>query len=108
MRSIINLDPSSTDQTIQRRLCTDFQRRGDSSSLAKLQVYALIYGVKDEYTDLDRTIYDYEKAYEVTSDERFIMHMPIDMNGFNILKTSHYLIISTVILTQIHQVKRLL
>ena len=37
------------------------------------------------------SIYDWEKAYEISSDEKFTMHMPIDMNGNDILKTSHYL-----------------
>ena len=41
--------------------------------------------------NLDQSIYDWEKAYEISSDEKFTMHMPIDMNGNDILKTSHYL-----------------
>ena len=52
----------------------------------------LCYGIKNAaLNDLDMSIYDYEKAYKVSSDEKFTMHMPINMNGFDILKTSHYL-----------------
>ena len=36
------------------------------------------------------SIYDYNKSYEIVS-ETMKMHIPIDMNGFDILKTSHYL-----------------
>ena len=32
-----------------------------------------------------------EKAYEILSDEKFAMHMQIDMTGNDILKPSHYL-----------------
>ena len=37
------------------------------------------------------SIYDWEKNYELSSDEKFTMHMPIDMNGNDILNISHYL-----------------
>ena len=65
----------------------------DNSSPTKLRIYAVMYDIKnDALHDLDQSIYDWGKAYEKnSSDEKFTMHMPINMNGFDILKTSHYL-----------------
>ena len=68
----------------------DFKSTFDSSSTTKLRIYAVIYGIKnDALHDLGQSIYDWEIAYEVSSDEKYTMHMPINMNGFDILKTSH-------------------
>ena len=74
----INLD--------QRKIDIDFKSTFDNNSPSKLRIYALIYGIKNEFLhNLDQGIYDWKKAYEISS------HMPINMNGFDILKTSHYL-----------------
>ena len=55
-------------------------------------MYFVCYGIKNAtINDLAISIYDWKKAYEVLSDEKFTMHMPIAMNGNDILKTSHYL-----------------
>ena len=57
-----------------------------------MRIYAVINGIKnDALHDLDQSIYDWEKAYEVSSDEKLTMYMPIKTNGFDILKTLHYL-----------------
>ena len=93
----------------------------DSSSPNLLPIYVLIYGIKNATkNDLDFTIYDYEKAYEIVNNKlevhipidmngnellclppdlnkpyvinnKLTLHIPIDMNGNDILKTSHYL-----------------
>ena len=90
-RSILNLSPGSTSQLIQRRLYINVQCIFDNDSPNLLPIYVLIYGIKNEAkNDLDFSIYDYEKAYEISSNERFTMHMPIDMNGHT-LHTSHFL-----------------
>ena len=92
MREILSLSPDGTSQSIQGRLYRDFKSTFDNSSPTKLRIYAVIYVIKnDALHDLDQSIYDWEKAYEVSSDEKFTMHMPINTNGFDILKTSHYL-----------------
>ena len=92
IRVILNLFPDGSSQSIQKRLYVDFKSTFDNSSPAKLRIYALIYGIKnDALHDLDQSIYDWEIAHEVSSDEKFTLHMPINMNGFDILKTSHYL-----------------
>ena len=58
----------------------------------RLPIYVLIYGLKNASKNyIDISIYDCEKAYEVSSNEQFTMFMPINMNGFDILKISHYL-----------------
>ena len=55
-------------------------------------MYFVCYVIKNAaLNDLDMSIYDWEKAYEVSSDEKFTMYIPFNMNGFDILKTSHYL-----------------
>ena len=92
IRSILNLSPDGTSQSIQRRIYIDFKSTFDNNSPSKFRLYALIYGIKNEFLhNLDQSIYDWEKAYEISSDEKFTIHMPINMNGFDILKTSHYL-----------------
>ena len=48
-------------------------------------VYVLIYGIMGQFSGIDSTIYDYEKAYEVNANEKFTLHMPINMNGNKIL-----------------------
>ena len=90
-RSILNLSPDGTSQSIRRRLYINVQCNFDDKSPTLLPIYVLIYGIKDQAkNDLDFTIYDYEKAYEVVNNQ-FQMHVPINMNGNDILKTTHYL-----------------
>ena len=91
LRTILNLSPDGTSKQIQRRLYVNFKSNFDNSSPVLLPIFVLIYGIKDEAkSDLDMTIYDYEKAYEVANNE-FQLHVPINMNGNDILKTTHYL-----------------
>ena len=80
LRTILNLSPDGTSKQIQRRLYVNFKSNFDNSSPVLLPIFILIYGIKDEAkSDLDMTIYDYEKAYEVANNE-FQLHIPIDMN----------------------------
>ena len=80
-RSILNLSPDGTSKQIQRRLYVTVQSTYDNLSPSLLPLYVLIYGIKGEAkNDLDFTIYDYEKAYEV-ADNKFQLHVPIDMNN---------------------------
>ena len=80
VRTILNLSPDGTSKQIQRRLYVNFKSNFDNSSPVLLPIFVLIYGIKDEAkSDLDMTIYDYEKAYEVVNNE-FQLHIPIDMN----------------------------
>ena len=45
-------------------------------------MHFVCYGIKNAaLNNLDISIYDWEKAYEISSDEKFTMYMPIDMNG---------------------------
>ena len=74
------MSPNNAGQQ-QRRLYVDFRSRGDASSLSRFLVYVLIDAVKNGYQDLDLTIYDYEKVYEVSPNEKFTMHMPIDIKN---------------------------
>ena len=84
-RSILNLSPGSTSPSIQRRLYVNVQSTYDNLSPQLLPLYVLIYGIKGEAkNDIDFTIYDYEKAYEVVNNE-FLLHVPIDINNNNIL-----------------------
>ena len=56
----------------------------DNSSPTKLRIYAVIYGIKnDTLHNLGQSIYHWEKAYEISWDEKF------DLNGNDILKTPH-------------------
>ena len=81
LRTILNLSPDGTSKQIQRRLYVNFKSNFDNSSPVLLPIFVLIYGIKDEAkSDLDMTIYDYEKAYEVANNE-FQLHVPIDMNN---------------------------
>ena len=81
LRTILNLSPDGTSKQIQRRLYVNFKSNFDNSSPALLPIFVLIYGIKDEAkSDLDMTIYDYEKAYEVANNE-FQLHVPINMNN---------------------------
>ena len=81
LRTILNLSPDGTSKQIQRRLYVNFKSNFDNSSPVLLPIFVLIYGIKDEAkSDLDMTIYDYEKAYEVANN-KFELHVPIDMNG---------------------------
>ena len=90
-RTILNLSPDGSSKLIQRRLYTTIECSYDNLSPNLLQLYAIIYGIKGEAkNDLDLTIYDYEKAYEFVNNQ-FQMHVPINMNGNDILKTTHYL-----------------
>ena len=80
-RSILNLSPDGTSKQIQRRLYVTVQSAYDNLSPTLLPIYVLIYGIKGEAkNDLDFTIYDYKKAYEV-ADNKFQLHVPIDMNN---------------------------
>ena len=50
-----------------------------------MPIYVLIYGIKNTAkSDLDFTIYDYEKAYEIINN-KLEVHIPIDMNGNELL-----------------------
>ena len=81
LRTILNLSPDGDSPSIQRRLYVNFKSNFDNNSPNLLPVFVLIYGIKGEAkSDLDMTIYDYEKAYEVANNE-FELHVPIDMNG---------------------------
>ena len=88
IRAILNLSPDGTSQSIQRRLYVDFKSTFDNSSPTKLRIYDI---KNDALHNLDQSIYDWEKAYVISSNEKFTMYMPVDMNGFDILKTSNYL-----------------
>ena len=84
LRTILNLSPDGTSPSIQRRLYVNFKSNFDNDSPTLLPVYVLIYGIKGEAkSDLDMTIYDYQKAYEVV-DNKFQMHVPVDMNNHKI------------------------
>ena len=81
LRTILNLSPDGNSPSIQRRLYVNFKSNFDNNSANLLPVFVLIYGIKGEAkSDLDMTIYDYEKAYEVANNQ-FQLHVPIDMNG---------------------------
>ena len=81
LRTILNLSPDGDSPSIQRRLYVNFKSNFDNNSPTLLPVYVLIYGIKGEAkSDLDMTIYDYEKAYEVANNQ-FQLHVPIDMNN---------------------------
>ena len=81
LRTILNLSPDGTSPSIQRRLYVNFKSNFDNDSPNLLPVFVLIYGIKGEAkNDLDMTIYDYEKAYEVANNQ-FQLHVPIDMNN---------------------------
>ena len=81
LRTILNLSPDGTSPSIQRRLYVNFKSNFDNNSPNLLPVFVLIYGIKGEAkSDLDMTIYDYEKAYEVANNQ-FQLHVPIDMNN---------------------------
>ena len=84
-RSILNLSPDGTSKQIQRRLYVTVQSAYDNLSPTLLPIYVLIYGIKGEAkSDLDMTIYDYEKAYEVSNNDLQI-HIPINMNNNGIM-----------------------
>ena len=84
LRTILNLSPDGDSPSIQRRLYVNFKSNFDNDSPTLLPVFVLIYGIKGEAkSDLDMTIYDYEKAYEVV-DNKFQMHVPVDMNNHKI------------------------
>ena len=88
----MNLSSDGSSYNIKRRLYITFQASYDSKSPNRLPIDILIYGLKNaSKNDIDISSYDWEKAYEVSSEEKFTMHIPIEMNGFDILKTSHYL-----------------
>ena len=90
IRSILLLYPDSTSNLIQRRILINIKANYDNNSPLSLPIYFVCCGIKNaELNNLDMSIYDYEKAFEITSNERFTIHMPIDMNGNDILKTSH-------------------
>ena len=81
LRTILNLSPDGDSPSIQRRLYVNFKSNFDNNSPNLLPVYVLIYGIKGEAkSDLDMTIYDYEKAYEVANN-KFELHIPLEMNN---------------------------
>ena len=81
LRTILNLSPDGDSPSIQRRLYVNFKSNFDNNSPNLLPVFVLIYGIKGEAkSDLDMTIHDYEKAYEVANNQ-FQLHVPIDMNN---------------------------
>ena len=81
LRTILNLSPDGTSKQIPRRLYVNFKSNFDNSSPVLLPIFVLIYGIKDEAkSDLDMTIYDYEKAYEVV-DGKLQLHVPLNMNA---------------------------
>ena len=83
-RFIMNLSPDGSSPNIERRLYVTVQSTYDNRSPTLLPLYVLIYGIKGEAkNNLDFTIYDYEKAYEVVNDQ-FQMHVPVDMNNHKI------------------------
>ena len=85
LRTILNLSPDGTSPSIQRRLYVNFKSNFDNNSPNLLPVFVLIYGIKGEAkSDLDMTIYDYEKAYEVANN-KFELHVPLNLNGNKIL-----------------------
>ena len=90
-RSILNLSPDGTSQSIQRRLYIEVECIYDNKSPNLLPIYVVIHGTKNEAkNDLDFSIYDYYKSYDIIN-ETMQMHIPIDMKGNDILKTTHYL-----------------
>ena len=91
LRAILNLSPDSTSPNIEKRLCVNFKSNFDNNSPDQLPIYVLIYGIKGEAkNDLDLTIYDYEKAYEVANNQ-FQMHIPINMNNNKIIRLQGFL-----------------
>ena len=81
----MNLSPDGGGE-IQRRLFVNFQADYDNSSPSLLTIYALIYGLKDNTNhDIDISIYDFEKYFEITSFQYFTMHMPINMSNQRII-----------------------
>ena len=83
-RFIMNLSPDGSSPNIERRLYVTVQSTYDNRSPTLSPLYVLIYGIKGESkNNLDFTIYDYEKAYEVVNDQ-FQMHVPVDMNNHKI------------------------
>ena len=81
LRTILNLSPDGTSKQIQRRLYVNFKSNFDNSSPVLLPIFVLIYGIKDEAkNDLDMSIYDYEKTFEVANNE-FQLHVPVNMNN---------------------------
>ena len=85
------MQPDGTSSQIQRQLYATLTASYDNNSPKSLPLYFVCYGIKNALqNDLDMTIYDYNKSCEIAS-ETMKMHIPIDMNGFDILKTSHYL-----------------
>ena len=80
--SKLNMSPDSSSKQIQRRSYINFQATYDNDSPPVFPIYVLIYGIKDEtLNNIDLSIYDFEKYYEISPLEYFKMHMPIDMNN---------------------------
>ena len=85
------MQPDGTSNQIQRRLYATLTASYDNNSPQSLPLYLVCYGIKNALqNNVDMSIYDFDKSYEIVS-ETIKMHTPIDMNGFDILKTSHYL-----------------
>ena len=90
-RSIIRLGLNDEQTDLPRRLYIASQKVGDPDPPITLNADLVLYCIRGDFSDVDQTINDYEKACVVTSNERFTMHMPIDLNGQKIYGQTHYL-----------------
>ena len=69
IRSILSLYPDGTSNQIQRRLYITIKANYDNNSSLSLPMYFVCYDIKNAaLIDLDMSIYDWEKAYEISSD----------------------------------------
>ena len=91
IRCILQMQPDGTSNQIQRRLYVTLTATYDNTSPKSLPLYFVCYSIKNALkNNVDMTIYDFDKSFETVT-ETMKMCIPIDMNGFDILKTSHYL-----------------
>ena len=82
-RSIIILQLNDQRSDLQKWFFVICRGSGSAHSPNEFKVNLVLYGVKGNYFNIDQCIYDYEKAYEISEDERFKLYMPIDFNGFD-------------------------
>ena len=91
IRTIPQMQPNSTSNKIERRLYVTLTATYDNNSPKSRPLYFACYGIKNALqNNVDISIYDFDKSYEIVS-KTMKMQIPFDMNGFDILKTSHYL-----------------
>ena len=90
IRCIIQMHPDSTSNQIQRRLYVTLAGSYDNNGPQSLPLYFVCYGIKNALQNIVMSIYDFDKSYEVVS-ETMKMHIPIDMNAFDIFQSSDYL-----------------